>query len=392
MGKIFEFHLLREVKKKKILHITLRADWGGGPEHVFQLAGNLPDAFESYVACPDDHPYANKFRKLVGPNRLFILPHRKFLLRAFFQLIRFIRKERIDLLHSHGKGAGLYSRLAALLLRIPCVHTFHGLHVERYGTLARAAYRLYERLASCLTSRCIAVSKSEMDKVQAEGLAPQEKISCIPNGVYCPPLAEGNRALDAVRRQNFTAPYPLVSVSRFDYQKNSEFLLEIARELRRRNLELWFRFILIGDGAGRAPLEKAAVDQGLDSLFTFVGTTPTPILFFETALCYISTSRWEGLPLAVLEAMASGLPVVATDVVGNCDAVMPGQTGMLYPEGDATAACDCLYALSQNLDHAASLGLAGRARVLEHFGLRRMADQTATVYHDILSYPDICQT
>jgi glycosyltransferase involved in cell wall biosynthesis len=350
-----------------ILLLTLRADFGGGPEHLWQLLKNMPPDMRAYVACPDDYPYHERYRHCVGEENMCTLPYRRFSLSALWRLRAFCRERRVAVLHSHGKGAGVYARLLALLTGLPCVHTFHGLHIREYGDLAKFLYRLCERFLSLSTQAAIAVSEGERAQILAEDFLSPDKLHLIPNGVEIPAAA----AADAPG-----PPFSVISISRFDYQKNSGFLLNIAESLRQRGRLGDFRFLVIGDGQDRTGVMAAVKAGGLSGNVECPGASPEPQAYFAGALCCLSTSRWEGMPLAVLEAMAHAVPAVVTDVVGNRDAVMHNETGVLYPEGDADAAASALCRLADETHLRGTLGKRAREYVRQRHDVRTMAAGT----------------
>ena len=350
-----------------ILFITVRADFGGGPEHLWQLLRRLPAGVRAFAACPRDYPYYDRYRELLGEENLFVLPHRKFRLSALWSLRAFCRRRGVAVLHSHGKGAGLYSRPLALLTGLPCAHTFHGVHTGEYGPAKKRLYRLYERAMALVTNAGIAVSEGERRRIAAERLFPAAKLRLIENGVNIPLAAAEAPA---------AAPYPVVSMSRFDFQKNSEFLIDILESLRGRGRLEDFRILVVGEGEARPGLEALARERGLASALRCAGATPDPHAFFSGALCCLSTSRWEGMPLAVLEAMAHGLPAVVTDVVGNRDAVRHGKTGFVYAQGDADAAADALCRLADEADLRRTMGEQAREYVRQRHDARTMAGRT----------------
>ena len=139
---------------KKILMISVRADYGGGPEHVFQLVRNISTQFDVYVALPCDKPYWGKFSRLLGSDKLIKIPHRRFSITELFKMLLFIKDNDIKVIHSHGKGAGLYSRLLKLIApsSTKVIHSFHGVGIGEYSFLPRRLYIIYERLFSYLTN------------------------------------------------------------------------------------------------------------------------------------------------------------------------------------------------------------------------------------------------
>lgn len=374
VGKLGRPDFLLPATRQRVLFVSLRADFGGGPEHLWQLLQYVPDGVSVCVACPEDYPYYERYCSLVGKENVFVLPHRMFRCSSLLRLARFCKKKNISVMHSHGKGAGLYTRLVALLTGIPCVHTFHGVHMKEYGQVSKFLYRIAEKSMSLLTRAGITVSPGEKAQIVAEGLMPAATLHLIENGVAVPDVAVSLSAF---------SPHRIVSISRFDTQKHSEFLVDILDALQRAGRLSEFRVIVVGDGSGRAKVEAMARARHLDGALECVGTMMHPQSLFDGALCYVSTSRWEGMPLAVLEAMAHGLPPVVTDVVGNRDVVSHGVTGMLYAEGDAHAAASALMQLADA--PGLQVGLAGRAReyVRRHHDVRVMASATFDLLRNV---------
>ncbi|MEJ2617259.1 MAG: hypothetical protein P8Z35_20075, partial [Ignavibacteriaceae bacterium] len=104
---------------RNILIITVRADFGGGPEHIYSLIKELHKENNFYIACPDDFPYKNKYTDILGKNRIILIPHRKFKLSYLFGLKNYVKYHEINIIHSHGKGAGIYGRFLSVISGIP---------------------------------------------------------------------------------------------------------------------------------------------------------------------------------------------------------------------------------------------------------------------------------
>ncbi|EPR37108.1 glycosyl transferase group 1 [Desulfovibrio sp. X2] len=354
----------------RVAQITASSAIGGGPEHVWQLLRHLPaERIESFVAAPRRRPYEERFEAIVGGDRFQPLPQRRWSTVAFARLVRWLRARRIGLIHSHGRGAGLYGRLAALLTGIPCVHSFHGIHPPE-GGLPRAAYLGIERSLARVSRANVAVSPSEGRLAADLGLEGR-RLLVIPNGV-----AVDDQPAPAPLR----SPFTVVHVSRFDAAKNSGALLPIAREMRAQELLERCRFLTVGEGEGRAALTAALAAEGLLDAFRFTGPLDEVRSLLRGAGCYLSTSRGEGLPLAVLEAQAEGVPAVASRVTGNVDAIVDGETGFLFPLDDARAAAEGIRRLMDDAALRERMGLAARRHVREHHDVRRMALAMAELY------------
>ncbi len=172
---------MSEFIKTKILCISLRSDYGGGPSHMYDLVTGLNSSFEKYVACPVQKPFYDMYKK--SDTKLFPLPVRAFSLHRFVELLQYTRRNNIDIIHSHGKGAGIYSRLLGLLTKTPVVHTFHGIHYEKYSYIKQRFYFILERCLSLLTKYIINVSDAEYHEGLRMKLFPESKARVIYNGV-----------------------------------------------------------------------------------------------------------------------------------------------------------------------------------------------------------------
>ena len=136
---------INQTNKNSILFISVRADFGGGPQQLYRTVLAIQNEYNIYVACPDSKPYFELLADVVGEERIIRIPHRSFNLFSFLKLLKTIRLKNIDLIHSHGKGAGLYSRLLSKLTAVPCVHTFHGIHIGGLNSIKRFFYIWLER-------------------------------------------------------------------------------------------------------------------------------------------------------------------------------------------------------------------------------------------------------
>jgi glycosyltransferase involved in cell wall biosynthesis len=235
-------------------------------------------------------------------------------------------------------------------------------------------------MMSLITKVGIAVSEGELNQIVERGLMPRGKLRLIPNGVAIPDEVCGA----AVSAES--SPYSVVTFSRFDYPKNSPFLLDILSALKDMGRLGDFRFSAVGDGPDRQGMLAAIQGTSLEESLRCPGASETPHSFFDGALCYLSTSCWEGMPLAVLEAMAHGLPAVVTDVVGNRDAVRHGETGLVYQEGDAAAAADAICLLADDPVRRLALGTAARDWVCRHHDVRIMASATYDLLRGLMRH------
>jgi len=361
----------------RVLQLLTGTALGGGPRQVRHLVRHLPPAeFDARVAGPWDGRFAEELRAL----RVELVAIAVDSLRAFpLTLSRtrgLVRRTRADVVHTHGKGAGLYGRLAARLAGVPAVHTFHGIHYESYSGAGRRAYLALERRLAGLTHTVINVSPAQDAEAQALGLARPGRSRVVMNGIDVDELAA--RAPGARGALGLAADARVIGcVARFDPVKRHDVLVQALALIAPRRPRV--SLLLAGDGPEKARIEGLAAAIPGRPVVT-CGATGWAINLFSSCDLYVTASVKEGLPMAPLEAMASGLAVIATDVPGHREVVEDGATGLLVPPDDAPALAVAIESLLDDPDRRRRMGEAGRARVLRDFTVAPMVTATADVY------------
>lgn len=300
-----------------VLLITVRSDFGGGPRHVDQLLEALSSDIAIYMAYPQKgEPYGIKWEKEKRIKGYCEIPYRKFSINAFWGLKAFVKRNKIDIVHSHGNGAGMYSRLLKLFSpKLKVVHTFHGIS-DVYSSKVKFYISYFIGwILSPLADTYIAVSNGERETAIGRHFSNSKNTKVIYNGIAVESSDIKQTSADATK---------FVTLSRFDYQKNMESMFKIAEQVK----ELPVRFIWIGDGEDREKLERKAQNENLNIRFT--GFSNHPMDYLKQADWYISTSRFEGLPYALIEAAAVGLPIIASNVKGNNEVVKDRYNGFLF--------------------------------------------------------------
>lgn len=353
---------------------------------MFDLTRRLPSReFTVVVGAPPDGPFFDRFRSLgvevvgLALNRLGP--------RTLAAVARLVRERGIQVIHSHGKGAGLYGRLAARWTGVPALHTFHGIHYAKYPLGLARLYLWLERRLSGLSHAVIHVSESQARQAETLRLADPAKSHVVVNGIDAMEVrALAERAPLSRDALGVSAEAQVLGcVARFDRVKGLDVLLEALGRLVDRYPGLVL--VLVGDGKGERELRERATKAELAKRLRFTGALPDPVRLFPALDLYVSASRGEGLPLSLLDAMACGLPVVATRVTGHVDAVAHGITGLLTRPEDPQELADSVARLLDDPELRRRMGRAGRERVESRFTLEPMVARLAQLYRAAVATP-----
>jgi glycosyltransferase involved in cell wall biosynthesis len=376
-------------RRTRVAYVIGTLDRGGAEGQLVALASGLDrQRFEPAVYClsasgalaPD----------LVGggvPVRSFGLRGLRLwrnpvaVARALRGLVGALRRDRPDLVHGLLFHGYVFGAVAGRLAGIPVVVASRRSlsHFKR----GKPHYRLAERVANRLTDLVIANSEAvRADVLRSEGLAP-ERVVVIHNGV---PVERFDRPRDEELRRRLAidkASRVVVVVANFLLYKGHEVFLDAwARVVARAPDAV---ALLVGDGPARGEIEARAAAAGLTGSLRFLGSRLDVPDVLALADVLVHPSFEEGFCNAILEAMAAGKPVVATDVGGNPEAVVPGTTGLLVPAGDGAALAQALTSLLDRPEQLQALGRAGRCRVAEQFGLSVMVRRYESVYDRLLA-------
>lgn len=272
-----------------------------------------------------------------------------------------------DIIHLHGSYAGLVGRLVARFgryRRTPIVYCSHGWSFNmRVSPRSQAVYGSIERLLASRTDAILCISRYEHDSAVAHGL-PRERLVTIHNGIAVTP-STGNW-----RRNEGSAGLPLLFAGRDCRQKGFDVLLEAMGRLGDADVHV------VAVGPEPRPSDPETV--------TAVGWRRRRDLkpFYEACLAVVVPSRWEGFGLVALEAMRNGRAVIASDVDGLCDLVVPGVTGILVSPNDSEAWSRTLSSLDSEM--LREMGRRGRARFLELFTSQTMHEKILQIYRQLL--------
>lgn len=349
---------------RRVVHISLGTHVGGMERLLVEFArfADRPRFALSFVSLQACGPVASELRRLQCDVHSLEKPPG---LRAttVLRLARLLRRLRPEIVHTHNASAYLYGVSAAVLVRVPnIVHTRHG----RCHEASRRQTWAF-RIGSRFVDQVVNVSEDAQQLSIAEGIAAHRTCTIL-NGVD-------------IDRFAFSGPEiggPAVVVARLSPEKDIATLLR-ACQIAARQISN-FRLQIVGDGSCRADLEQLTGELGLGSTVRFLGERSDVASILPRCSLFVLPSLTEGISLTLLEAMARGLPTIATRVGGNCEVVVDGHTGLLVPPADPVAMADAICRIQADAVLARRMADAGRQRVEQCFAVGRMVRQYEQLY------------
>lgn len=371
--------------RARILHLITRLPIGGAERLLVDVVRRLdPIRYESAVCCIQARGElaAELERAGVPVFCLDRMQSKRFDWRAIADLARLLRRERISLVHSHLYHANLYGRLAASVAGVPAVATVHNVYTRR-----KLHRRLLNKWLSRITVRVIAVSEDVRDDlVEYDGIDPG-RIVTIHNGIDLSRIETPMTRQEARERLGIPdAALAIGCVGRLEEQKGHRFLLDACAALKKDpGFAFPLRMILAGDGRLRKELENHAIAVGVAPWTSFLGARHDIADILKALDIFAMPSLWEGLSVAMLEAMAAGLPIVISDVGGVSKALGNDEYGLKVPPGDATALATALRLLCQQPERRRALGVSARRRVAAEFDVGVMMARLSAVYDEAIA-------
>ncbi|HEY3050765.1 MAG TPA: glycosyltransferase family 4 protein [Gaiellaceae bacterium] len=347
--------------RPRVLLVITLAEVGGAQSYIAALLPTLAERYDVVLAAYGEGPLreaaADAGARFVSLRHLRrpIRPWRD--LAGLVELTRLLRRERPQIVHASSSKAGVLGRMAAAATRVPIrFFTVHGWAFSAYSGLPSLMYRVADRLMEPLTTVTICVSENELAAGLEAGTCSVERSVVIRNAVD---------VSSAPRSRHDRAVPRLIAVGRLKAPKDFLTLIQAFAALPQGSFEA----LIVGDGPDRAAVEAEIRRLGLDGRVRLAGERDDVPALLADSDAFVLSSRSEGLPVSVLEAMAAELPVVASEVGGLRELVVDGETGILVLPGDAPALATALRRLIEDRDLRGTLGAAGRARAEALFDL-----------------------
>lgn len=376
--------------KRKILYLVTSAERGGAQRYIRDLALAL-DARQYLVAVAAGGRGGLLEDLQARGIRTYPLQHLRREISPWHDVVAIREITRLcatlepDVLHLNSSKAGVLGAVAAQRLKIPLVvYTAHGfVFTEPLAAWRRWLYRELERSSARRIDRIICVAEADHQSALAYRIAPEKKLITIHNGIAVDALnfltRDQARHRLATHYHLPTTDYQLIgTIANLYPTKGLETLLTAAAAIMPKRPDT--HVIIIGHGRERQHLQAVIRHLGLADRCHLVGGIPNAAGLLPAFTLYVNSSTKEGFPYSVLDAMAAGLPIVATAVGGVPEMIRDGQEGRLVPAGDGAQLAAAMVELLVNPARAEQFGHAARRRVRLEFTLQRMIEQTLACY------------
>ena len=360
------------VRKAKVFHVITKLELGGAQKVTLMTLERLPRSrYElGLVSGPDGllKDYAERIpdiqRTWISPLVREVNPLRD--LAALVQLWDLFRRERPDIVHTHSSKAGMLGRWAAWFARVPTIfHTAHGFGFNDYqGRIAQTLYVALERITRLITTRTVVVSIANAKRAEKLGIvAPGDWVLCrdaIPVDEFrCGGPRYGQ--LDAWGIPDGRVIVGMVACMK--PQKSPIDFIDVASRVLEERKDV--HFVIAGDGELRGAVEARIGELEISDHVTLLGWQTDMPAVYRNLDIFVLTSLWEGQPCVFAEAMASGLPIVATTADGAREAIVDGTTGYVHAPRDVAAMARSVLRLVDDSGLRHAMGDAGRERVGE---------------------------
>jgi glycosyltransferase involved in cell wall biosynthesis len=398
------------MEKIKVLHIITRFDKGGSAQNTYlTLLGLKKENFKSCLITGlslesemKDEEMKSKeidIQRLESEDIDFIqcptLVRRLNIikdLKAFFDIKKLIKKSKPLIVHTHSSKAGLLGRLAAKLAGVSIiVHTPHGhVFLGYFGPIKTRIFIILEKLASRITDKIVALTNREKEDHINLGIANENKFVVIPSGVELKKFKE----VPYNEKQNFKKELGIPENSlvvgttgRLVPVKGPEFLIEAAKYIIPKYPNTYFLFV--GDGHLKKNLEKKASNLGIEKNIIFLGWRNDIAEIISVYDIFVLPSLNEGMGRVLVEAMALGKPIVASNAGGIPDLVTHGKNGFLVPPKNPGQLAKYIQILLEDRERRERMGKAGKEMV-ENFSKEKMVEKIAELYKELIIQKNIC--
>lgn len=323
------------MNKIKVLELIDGGFLGGGQTNVLSIARNLDkDKFDVSIAARGGGAFEDEAANYDIPFTPIEMP--KLLRTKYLKYLELLyASEKFDLIHTHGGVAGFYGRtLKKHNPGLKCVHTIHGIHyIHSNSFFTRNLSKTIEQYLVQFTDKTICVSKTDLKSAIEYKIADRYKTVVIPNGINISKYSNQKKNFELIARLGLNEHNFIIgNVSRFDVQKNQRLIIQTAYFLIRKYPEM--RFVFVGGGKYLRQMKDLARNSKLDDYIIFAGEKASLPDYYSTFDIFVFPTLWEGMPYVLLEAMASRLPVICSDIPNLLEIIRPDYSALTINPND----------------------------------------------------------
>lgn len=356
-----------------VMHVVLSLDTGGLEKFVIDLCRHCRPEVAGQIAAIEK--LGGLAEKCPDIRIACLCKGDGFSIRAIWDLYRIIRSNKVDIVHSHNTGALFYAGLASKVARKPILHTKHG--SDQYSTRMKVTL-LSARFPNLVVSVSEQITKN---CIEIEGIR-SSRIVEIANGVdtdlYRPtPIKEDMRKKLGISKAQFL----IGNVARLSPEKDHFTLLDAFKEVQKKIVDP--HLIICGAGPLLSKLQQYSRSIEVSHSVSFLGDRDDVPMLMPLFDVFVLTSTSEGTPLTILEAMACGVPVVATSVGGIGKVIKNGYNGLLCEPGNASGVGQNILKIYNDIENSAEIGRKGRQSVTEKYSIRKTASEYISLYRSL---------
>lgn len=359
-----------------ILHISRTMGQGGAEKIVYQLATGMKEKGQGICVASTGGVYAGQLKKHHIPHYgLDDLEHKNpgVILRTLWRLHRIIKKEKIDIIHTHHRMAALYARILKLFYpKIKLIYTAHNVFTNK---------KLLTSLSLSGTFIAAVGKNVKQNLVEFFGLK-EKKIRIIYNAVHIEKKDTDKHSamLESLKKQNYLL---VAAIGRLSEQKGIDVFIRAVYEVKKKIPQV--KGVIIGDGEQREELEKLTSDLGLTSDIIFLGYQKYITALIGQIDLVVMPSRWEGFPLTPIEVFAMQKTVAASDIGGIREIVRNGENGLLVPKDEAEAFGEAIVKLLTDDELRSCLEKNGKADYESRYDYESFIRQYEMFYREVMS-------
>lgn len=365
-----------------VAHVIDSAGFGGGERYILDIIKFTSPYIQHRIAIPH-RGHLQQQLDAIGCAYAVIDMKRRFSFKTLMTLTRWIRRSQSTIIHSHGYRANIYGRMAAILTGKIHVCT---VHVSLYDYVdtpfwLRLVYMIMERMTSIATRRFICISEAMVNDTLRLGIS-EDRIVLIPNGVDISRFYPRDIIAEEKKKFGITGDGPVIgTVGRMVTEKGQIYLIRALEQLK--SIFPGLICLFVGEGALLSTLKTAARESGVADVCKFIGVRDDLENVYPVMDLFVLPSLREPFGLVLLEAMASCVPVVATDSGGPSDFIVSGRNGILIPPADPAAIARAVGRMLADNQEQARMGRAGLDSVCIGFGIDKTVFRIESVYRSI---------